>query len=251
MTLKKITNFRSLGGYQNAHGQMVKEGLIFRSGQLFELEDDQSHYLGQTLGIKHIVDMRSDDERTEFPDTVWEGADYAVLDILKDATANNASLGRMITEKGNVHENMLATYEQLALSDSAKTGYRQFIQGLLRPNEPTIFHCFAGKDRTGVGAALILKILDVSEQGIMADYLQTNAERTVANEEILAGLKERGFTDQQLKSIGEALKVDADYLRRYFQVIDQQFGSFQQYLREGLKLSAGEIAQFRDLYLQK
>ena len=91
MTLKKITNFRSLGGYQNAHGQMVKDGLIFRSGQLFELEDDQSHYLGQTLGIKHIVDMRSDDERTEFPDTVWEGADYAVLDILKDATANNAS----------------------------------------------------------------------------------------------------------------------------------------------------------------
>ncbi len=73
MTLKKITNFRSLGGYQNAHGQMVKDGLIFRSGQLFELEDDQSQYLGQTLGIKHIVDMRSDDERTEFPDTVWEG----------------------------------------------------------------------------------------------------------------------------------------------------------------------------------
>ena len=64
MTLKKITNFRSLGGYQNAHGQRVKDGLVFRSGQLFELEDDQSHYLGQTLGIKHIVDMRSGKGRT-------------------------------------------------------------------------------------------------------------------------------------------------------------------------------------------
>lgn len=189
--MEKITNFRSLGGYRNANGQAVKEGLIYRSGQLFELDEAQEHYLAKDLGIKQIVDMRSADERAQFPDTVWPGADYTVLDILKDATANNASLGRMITEQGSVRENMLATYEQLAISSSAQIGYRKLIQALLVPDRPTIFHCYAGKDRTGVGAAIILEILGVSDQDIMADYLRTNQERKKANEEILAGLKAR------------------------------------------------------------
>ena len=79
--MEKITNFRSLGGYRNANGQAVKEGLIYRSGQLFELDEAQEHYLAKDLGIKQIVDMRSADERAQFPDTVWPGADYTVLDI--------------------------------------------------------------------------------------------------------------------------------------------------------------------------
>ena len=249
--MEKITNFRSLGGYRNANGQAVKAGLIYRSGQLFELDEAQEHYLAKDLGIKQIVDMRSADERAQFPDTVWPCADYTVLDILKDATANNASLGRMITEQGSVRENMLATYEQLAVSSSAQIGYRALIQALLVPDRPTIFHCFAGKDRTGVGAAIILEILGVSDQDIMADYLRTNQERKKANEEILAGLKKQGFGEQKLQAIGEALTVDAAYLQRFFQVVTEHFGSFDQYLHEGLQLSAAEINRFRDLYLTK
>ena len=194
--MEKITNFRSLGGYRNANGQAVKAGLIYRSGQLFELDEAQEHYLAKDLGIKQIVDMRSADERAQFPDTVWPGADYAVLDILKDATANNASLGRMITEQGSVRENMLATYEQLAVSSSAQ-------------------------------------------------------ERKKANEEILAGLKKQGSGEQKLQAIGEALTVDAAYLQRFFQVVTEHFGSFDQYLHEGLQLSPAEINRFRDLYLTK
>ena len=225
--MEKISNFRSLGGYRNANGQAVKAGLIYRSGQLFELDEAQEHYLAKDLGIKQIVDMRSADERAQFPDTVWPGADYAVLDILKDATANNASLGRMITEQGSVRENMLATYEQLAVSSSAQTGYRALIQALLVPDRPTIFHCFAGKD------------------------LRTNQERKKANEEILAGLKKQGSGEQKLQAIGEALTVDAAYLQRFFQVVTEHFGSFDQYLHEGLQLSPAEINRFRDLYLTK
>jgi protein-tyrosine phosphatase len=247
--LEKITNLRSLGGYENDQGQTVKTGLLYRSGQLFELTPAQQQYLAGDLGIKRIVDMRSADERTAYPDTLWPGVTYLVQDILKDATTNNASLGRMITEKGNVHANMLATYTQLALSASAQSGYRQFIQDLLAEPQPTIFHCFAGKDRTGVAAALILKLLGVSDQAILADYLQTNAARKTANATILADLKQQGFADQQLKAIGEALMVDGDYLTHYFQVITTKFGTFANYVQQGLKLSEAEVARFRQLYL--
>ncbi|GAF41054.1 tyrosine/serine phosphatase [Agrilactobacillus composti DSM 18527 = JCM 14202] len=247
--MEKITNLRSMGGYQNDQGQTVKAGLLYRSGQLFELTAKQQQYLANDLGIKRIVDMRSADERADYSDTLWPGVTYVVQDILKDATTNNASLGQMITEKGNVHENMLATYTQLALSDSAQKGYHQFLQDLLQVAEPTIFHCFAGKDRTGVAAALILKLLGVSDQDILADYLQTNAARKTANAQILADLKQQGFADQQLKAIGTALMVDGDYLTHYFQVINTKFGSFANYVQQGLKLSEAEVARFRQLYL--
>ena len=250
MDLEKITNFRELGGYRNKNKQMVKKGLLYRSGQLFELDDAQKRYLTATVGVQHIIDMRSADERAQFPDTTLSGAAYTVLDILKDATTNDASLGHMITEQGDVRENMLATYEQLAMSDSAQAGYHAFIHDLLAAPEPTVFHCFAGKDRTGVGAAIILKLLAVPDETIMADYLLTNQERKTANQMILADLKKQGVPASQLQTIAVALKVDAAYLEHYFQVIDTKFGSFDQYLRQGLQLTDADVDTFQGLYLQ-
>ncbi|KRK13100.1 protein tyrosine serine phosphatase [Lacticaseibacillus zeae DSM 20178 = KCTC 3804] len=248
--LEKITNFRELGGYRNKNKQMVKKGLLYRSGQLFELDDAQKRYLTATVGIQRIIDMRSADERAQFPDTTLPGAAYTVLDILKDATTNDASLGHMITEQGDVRENMLATYEQLAMSDSAQAGYHAFIRDLLAAPEPTVFHCFAGKDRTGVGAAIILKLLAVPDETIMADYLLTNQERKTVNQMILADLKKQGVPASQLQTIAVALKVDAAYLEHYFQVIDTKFGSFDQYLRQGLQLTDADVDTFQGLYLQ-
>lgn len=248
--LEKITNFRELGGYRNKNEQMVKKGLLYRSGQLFDLDREQKYFIAKTVGIRHVIDMRGADEREQFPDTILPGILYTTLDILKDATTNDASLGQMITEQGDVQGNMLATYEQLALSDSAQAGYHAFIENLLKAPEPTVFHCFAGKDRTGVGAAIILKLLEVPDQTIMEDYLLTNQERKTANQTILADLKKRGVPETQLQTIAVALKVDSAYLERYFQVIDTKFGSFDQYVREGLQLTADHVDRFQGLYLQ-
>lgn len=86
---------------------------------------------------------------------------------------------------------MLNLYENLALDSVACQGYNQFIKLLLVPNQPLIFHCFAGKDRTGVGAALFLKLLSVSDDQIMMNYLQTNQMRTVENKQILEKLSNK------------------------------------------------------------
>ncbi|RRK09692.1 tyrosine-protein phosphatase [Lactiplantibacillus garii] len=246
--MQPITNFRTLGGYHNLAGQTVKHGWLYRSGQLDKLDPDQLQYLTHDLKIKRIVDMRTAEERQRFPDVPVPHADYTVLDILEQTGGAGASLQSMIVGNGNVHDRMLELYEQLALSSSARAGYHQFITGLLNP-VPVVFHCFAGKDRTGVGAALILKILNVSNEQIMGDYLQTNLRRADANQTILTALTGKVSTDQ-LAAIDTALKVDRDYLQRYFDVINQRYGTFENYLHAGLNLTASELTQIRRLYLE-
>ncbi|AQW20466.1 phosphatase [Lentilactobacillus curieae] len=243
-----ITNFRSLGGYTSG-ASTFKADKLFRSGQLSELSADQTEYLENQLKIKRIVDMRGEDERAQFPDTQWPGSDYQVIDILKDATKNNASLGKMITNGGNVYDNMMLTYEQLAVSDSAINGYRQFLTSVSDDDSPLVFHCFAGKDRTGVAAALILKSVGVSEEQIYADYLKTNELRKSANEEILKGLKDQA-TSEQLESISVALNVNADYLEHFFDTAVKQAGGFQDYLYTTLKLDEGFEERMREMYLK-
>lgn len=229
---EEITNLRSLGGYSGTNGR-VKEGFFFRSGQLFELSDSQLHYLSDELKIKKIFDFRGTDERKRFPDDLWSGAEYVVLDVLKDAVTNQASVEEIVSGDGQVDENMLKTYEEMALCDSSRQSYHHFLLSLIEEPEPVIFHCYAGKDRTGVGAALILKSLGVSDDQIFDDYLKTNVMRKSANQEILTELEDK-LTPEQLKGVETALCVKPDYLKRYFSTIDKHYDSFDHYLEEVL-----------------
>lgn len=245
-----ITNLRSLGGYRNVHQQVVKDGLIYRSGQLNQLTPAQKQYLATTLGITRIIDMRSADERHQFPDVTWPQVQYQVLDVLAQVMNNDASLQSMVSSTGAVHERMIQLYEQLALDPTARQSYRRFIQLLLIPNQPLVFHCFAGKDRTGVGAALFLKIMAVSDEQIMADYLLTNQAREHANQQILATMASQ-LTPEQQRAVSQALLVDADYLSHYFEVIRAHYGTFSNYLQAGLELTTKECQQLRQLYLTR
>ncbi|GAY73860.1 tyrosine-protein phosphatase [Lentilactobacillus kosonis] len=247
MTLE-ITNFRSLGGHPAKSGT-VREDKIFRSGQLNSLSDQQTDYLANQLKIKRIVDMRGADERDEFPDTTWSNVNYQAIDILKDATKNSASLSRMITSGGNVYDNMMTTYEQLANSNSAINGYHKFLTDVSTSDEPLIFHCFAGKDRTGVGAALILKTLEVSDDDIFADYLKTNELRKAANQEILNSIKDQA-TNEELKAVNQALQVNADYLAHFFETITKKAGSFQDYLHATLHLDKDFENRMINMYVK-
>ncbi|WCL67484.1 tyrosine-protein phosphatase [Lactiplantibacillus plantarum] len=98
--MEGITNLRSLGGYRNKNQQVIKDGLIYRSGQLDQLTPAQTQYLATTLGITRIVDMRSADERHQFPDATWPHVQYHVLDVLAQVMTNDASLQSMISSTG-------------------------------------------------------------------------------------------------------------------------------------------------------
>lgn len=244
----EITNWRSLGGYVGAQGKKVKEGLLFRCGQLFALTDEQKDQVKNYYHIKRLVDFRGDEERQEYPDYLWSGVDYQIIDVLKDTGTNQASVDEIVAANSQVEQDMLKTYEELALSESARQGYHQFLMTLVTDPAPVAFHCFAGKDRTGVAAALILKSLDVSEEQIFTDYLKTIPARKQANEEILEYLKDK-MDPSNLNDVAIALTVEKQYLERYFTSVKKHYDNFDRYFTAGLNLPSDFKERMQQIYL--
>ena len=246
---REITNWRSLGGNVGADGRKVKDGLLFRCGQLYNLTAYQKEQVQNKYQIRRVFDFRGEEERKQYPDYLWPGLDYVVIDVLKDAQVNQASVDEIISANNQAEEDMLSTYEELALQNSAQKGYHQFLLTLINDPVPTAFHCFAGKDRTGVAAALILKSLGVSDEQIFADYLKTITARKQENQAILDYLRDQ-LTSSQLEDVAVALTVQKSYLERYFKAIKQNYGDFDNYLIKGLDLPLDFKTKMRQIYLE-
>ncbi|WEV44562.1 tyrosine-protein phosphatase [Streptococcaceae bacterium ESL0687] len=243
-----ITNFRDIGGYEGQGGRL-EEGIFFRSGQLVDLNEEQENFLKDTCKLDRIYDFRSIEEVNEDPDTDLSDIVYNHLDVLADLNQGGAfSLEDMFTELGDIDEAMLRTYEEIVLSQSARSSYREFLLDLIDKKESRIFHCFAGKDRTGWGAYLILKIAGVSEEDILEDYLETNKARKEANDLIINQYRDQ-ITDEEVAALESALTVKEEYLNHAVKTIDENYGSFENYLLEGLELPANYQSTFKDMYL--
>lgn len=241
-------NFRDIGGIETATGHL-KKNTFFRSGQLINLTAATSDFLANTCQIKTIYDFRSTKETEQMPDTPIKAITWQHLDILADATANYASMNKMVENSGDTHQHMLETYEQLVTSHSAHVGYHTFMMDLIEQPQPIIFHCFAGKDRTGFAAALILKAAGASDEAIMSDYLRTNELRKEANQEIVEQHRDE-ITDYQVQQLLIALQVAPEYLQHAKTVLIANYGSFDNYLQTGLNLPADYIAKFQQLYVE-
>lgn len=247
MNDKGIVNFRDIVDTVVAGGYL-KLGYFYRSGEISSLNPQQISFLKNDCQLDSIFDFRSQNEVAKDPDTKIPGTRYFKDDILADQTTNGASLAGMFANGGHIRDAMLKTYEQIVLSDSAQAGYREFFNEIIQSRKPTLFHCFAGKDRTGFAAAVILKMAGASDEAIMKDYLLTNELRKAANAKLLEQFKQE-VNEQQLHNLSVALVVDQDYLLHAEETIKQNFGSFAGYLKSGLKLDNGYVNEFRHAFV--
>ncbi|WP_429973562.1 tyrosine-protein phosphatase [Enterococcus sp. AZ163] len=244
-----LANFRDIGGIPVEAGNF-KSGYFYRSGQLTDLSEQDIRSLKKDYKIKKIYDFRSAQEIEEQPDTEIDGIEKENIDILQSvASINMAALNNMQgIDSKNVKNAMIETYSSLITSESAIEGYKQFLEGILDKNTPLVFHCFAGKDRTGIAAAIILKIAGATDEQIMNDYLKTNSSRVSINREILSTFKST-LTKDQLKALNIALLVDKSYLIHAQEVLNKTYGSFEGYLFEGLKVQKDYIDTFREKFV--
>jgi len=237
-------NFRDQGGYPVGDGMRVAWRRIFRSGTLTYLTDDDHAQL-ESLGIRFICDLRTNRERRNHPsrwisehdvEVWWRDHDASTADL----AAAIAAAPRTVTAR----ELMNDLYRSLPYDQS--TAYTELLKRLASGQLPLLFHCSAGKDRTGVLGAILLDLLGVDRATVIADYVKSDDHY----DRLLAMfLRDRHIHDidsSDPERFAPLLRADPAYLQACFATIEQAHGSGEGYAREILGLSAGEITSIRE-----
>lgn len=242
-------NFRDLGGYRTADGRQVKWGLLYRSGAMNGLTDRDFAQL-EARGIRTVCDFRSTRERTGAP-VRWPGkAKPAIFAEDYSMDRDFAGLMRPDLTGEQAAEAMTAAYAQMPLRFASQ--YRRMFGELVAGRVPLAFNCSAGKDRTGIAAALILTTLGVPYATVTEDYLLSNrhydprrgASETAVDDQTAAFMKR--LSPDALKVL---IGVDKRYLDAAFTTMRAQPGGFAGYLRNQLGLDAAALKTLRRRYL--
>ena len=246
-------NFRDFGGYINTEGRHVSKGKLFRCGNMSEILPDAFDDFAN-LKIGAICDLRSHEEAETSPSPLGYPFDSRVH--LPIWPGSSVQFQTKFMESGeepkeeDFREFMINVTREIALDHMDV--YSKFLDLLLNTSEGFLFHCSAGKDRTGIGGALILHALGVEKKVILEDYLLSN-ESTELLARTRARMQEnqigRNLPAEARESIVRIFSgVEAVYLNNAFKEIEKIYGSLDNYMHE-LDFGASKIAKLRDKLL--
>lgn len=254
LNIQQGSNFRELGGYQTQDNRRIKYHKIIRSGNLANLTDADLNYLTD-YGVIQSIDFRSPQEQKEAPDRLAPEMSYMFDPVFNvdetNSTRNEEEFRQRLQDKpGLGHEEMLAAYHHLITDTHPQKAYNKFFEGLLtntQDNQAVLFHCTAGKDRTGIGAYLFLRALGVDQQTAEQDYLLTNDVIKSEVDALIAGLQ----TDNQnlIDSMRSLQSVKEDYLLLAQKEIREMSGNIDNYLNEVIGLDKHDLADLKKIYL--
>lgn len=254
LPLDGTPNFRDLGGYGTTDGRFVRWGLLYRSGVLTYLTPADYKYLSG-IDIRAVCDFRTASENIAAPETWIPGADveHVRLSIGGDAKNNDATAGMRKLIQTNPTPDQLRAWMTKVYSNfafSAAPQYAQLFSQLEKDRLPLLYHCTAGKDRTGVFSAFLLLTLGVPEQTVLDDYALTNRYLGEASPDALKKMKSAGGDNSISKLTTEQQKVlmaaDPAYLRGTLRAIDERYGSFDSYRRQELHVSDADMQTLRN-----
>ncbi|MFI7667726.1 tyrosine-protein phosphatase [Nocardia sp. NPDC049526] len=246
LTLQGATNFRDLGGYPTVDGGYTRWGMVYRSDAPHRLSIDDLAII-ERLGLLVAYDLRTDEERDRSPSALPATVRRIPLTIGGTAAHTRANAEMIRTRPADIPDDFLAEmYRRMADFDAGIFG-RILTELADADGTPALIHCTAGKDRTGVAAALLLAALGVDETTILDDY----------------ELSAIHFTDRRLPRLLARLPEDVDPARyravfgaprlamaTLLTTLREQHGSIEGYLRTRAGLSASTLTALRDRLVQ-
>ncbi|MEU7138748.1 tyrosine-protein phosphatase [Nocardia sp. NPDC046473] len=216
LNLQGVQNARDIGGYRTATGKTVRTGLVYRTGQLNNATPaDLAELSGRQVRV--VDDLRTVYERTLGPDKVPAGATANWDDVIGQAPP--AVLASTLTGGDSL-------YRAFITAPGANQAFASVLRDIITTDGSVLFHCTAGKDRTGWTAAVLLTVLGVDRDTVNQDYLLSNHYRNAAPNDTING-------------------VQQPWLDAAFDQANQTYGSFDNYVRDGLKLTDGDIAALK------
>ena len=249
LPLRGIVNLRDVGGQQTVDGRCVRTGVLFRSGQL--AQEAGSAGLSD-LDLSVVFDLRGADEVEVAPDLVPAGVEVVHLDVLAGSRERIAThLNDLLTQptlveeslrSGAVEEHYRATYRNLVLLDSARDAYAELFDRLAGIDQPALFHCTAGKDRTGWAAAALLTLLGVDDETVTQDYLRSSKPVLDSFRTVFERFAEVGGDPSVLIPV---FAVTEEYLQASREAVVEHFGDLEGWFRDGLGLPPQVPEQLR------
>ena len=222
-------NFRELGGYRADEGKTVKWGQIYRGFPTGRLTTEADRARLDGLGLRLILDLRSGAEAAKLQDYVPDGA----------RLVQSAPAGMSLTQ---------LMYRQMLTGNKA---FKELFRALEAGETPILFHCTAGKDRTGVAAMLILLALGGSDETICADYARTNLCRAAEIEKAMADhAAEIAADPAQRMRWQTSAGVDPETAPFVLRTIRQDYGSAESYLEAEYGLTPARLMRLRRMYLE-
>ena len=257
LPLETLNNTRTLDGIRTADGRTIRKGMLIRSGHLYGASQSDLALLRDTVGL--VIDLRSGQERAEKPDPSFGAAlvelpiyDMQQVGVTRDEVSQKEAFERAARDPKDARDYMAQVYRAFITEQTARSRYARFLRLLLTPPQKAVlWHCTAGKDRTGFAAILLLEILGVDRDTILTDYLRTNdcLKEECAALTVFLGEKLGGLTPQIEEALDDLFLAQRTYFDALYETAARDFGSMDGFIRSGLGITEAEREQLRKLYL--
>lgn len=236
--LPSVPNFRDLGGLRTREGRSVKPGLLYRSDMIVAVDPEDETRLRDEIGVRELIDLRSTPEHRRFHagEVARPPLRLHHLPVIDGEPHQE--------ERDALRRSLADTY--VALAKHRADSFARVLRALSRFEQPTVFFCAAGKDRTGMVAALVLGILGVDDDTIVEDYYVTQ-QRLAHVMQRLARLKGLQFVPSQLQD--ESLSAQPQTMRRFLDDTNARHGGLRGYV-DHLGVEAETITRLRERLLE-
>jgi len=244
LPLEKTYNFRDVGGYPTEDKRRMRWGLIYRSAHLSELSD-QDHVALRRIGIKLVCDFRTREEAQAQPDRLPQDGsiEYLHMPIAHGKFDPAEALEKI--KQGDISwlTDDFMPNNYVKQIDNFAGLWKQFFEHLMKPEKrPLVFHCTAGKDRTGVCAALILLSAGVPESTVIADHALSNTYNAAVIARIKKKLEEFGIDPEAMH---DYLTAPRNAMEAVLTHLKKNFGSAKQYLIEKAGIDSDDLERLR------
>jgi protein tyrosine/serine phosphatase len=254
LALEGVENFRDFGGYATASGRRLKTGRLYRSASHGRATDPDLEAIA-ALDIAVVVDLRRTQERARDPSRRHHAFAAEVIDNDIGEEEDDSWIVHITSSDlspASFRDYMLGYYAEVPAKPRMTDLYRRYFDVLARADGPVLIHCAAGKDRTGILAALTHHLTDVGHEHLMADYLATNdpvrLERRLP--QVTEAIREHTGRTLPPETVMIAMGVEPDYLEAAFQAMAARHGDIDGYIQTALGVGPDLRAAVRSRLLE-
>ncbi|KAG6335887.1 hypothetical protein ID866_3196 [Astraeus odoratus] len=247
ISIPGVSNVRDLGSYPIATSNVItKPGYAYRAAEVSNITEEGAEKM-TALRITTIFDLRSDPEMKKYstPIPTIEGVEIIRAQVFKNEDYSPESISKKFELYASATtEAFMKLYSQIL--DHGGNAFGIILRHVRdRPNSPFLFHCTAGKDRTGVMAAILLKLAGVDDHFVCHDYSLTRIGREPDREKVLQRLSREPIFAANMDAALRMLTSRYGTMKAFLDLLEQKYGGVEGYVKNYCGLTDDDLATIR------